>query len=68
MKKPVITDLTLAELNQKLEDETALYSKLKMTHAVSPIENPLKVRSARKNVARIQTELRKRQLAEQAKK
>lgn len=68
MKKSVITDLTSAELNQKLEEEKAMYSKLKMTHAVSPIENPLKVRSARKNVARIQTELRKRQLAEQAKK
>lgn len=68
MKKAVITDLSGAELQQKLENETAMLNKLKMSHAVSPIENPLKLRGARKTVARLQTELRKRQLAEKAKK
>lgn len=67
MKASVIRELTDAELQQKLAEETAKLNKLIMNHAVSPIENPLSIRTSRKTVARIKTEIRKRELANTAK-
>jgi large subunit ribosomal protein L29 len=62
MKQSVIKETTAQDLRDKLAEETALLAKLKLNHAVSPIENPLKIKATRKNVARLQTELRKREL------
>jgi large subunit ribosomal protein L29 len=67
MKASVIRELTDAELQQKLAEETATFNRLVMNHAVSPIENPLSIRTSRKTVARIITEIRKRELANTAK-
>jgi len=60
MKKDDIRELTTDELKLRLIEEKALYAKLKMNHAISPIENPLKIRSTRKGIAMIHTELTKR--------
>jgi large subunit ribosomal protein L29 len=62
MKQTVIKETSVQDLRDKLAEETALLAKLKLNHAVSPIENPLKIKATRKNVARLQTELRKREL------
>ncbi len=67
MKASVIRELTDAELQQKFVEETATLNRLVMNHAVSPIENPLSIRTSRKTVARIRTEIRKRELASTAK-
>lgn len=67
MKASVIRELTDAELQQKFVEETANLNRLVMNHAVSPIENPLSIRTSRKTVARIRTEIRKRELASTAK-
>ncbi|HEY0976399.1 MAG TPA: 50S ribosomal protein L29 [Flavobacteriales bacterium] len=70
MKKKVtdLKGLTLVELQDKLQDERGTLGKLRSSHAVSPIENPMQLRSKKKEVARILTELRKRELANTAKK
>ena len=60
MKKEDIKDLSTDELRMRLEEEKSLYSKMKMNHAISPIENPMKIRITRRGVAMIQTELTKR--------
>ncbi len=60
MKKEDIRDLSTDELRMRLEEEKALYAKMKMNHAISPIENPMKIRITRRGVAMIQTELTKR--------
>ena len=60
MKKEDIKDLSTDELKLRLEEEKGLYSKMKMNHAISPIENPMKIRITRRGVAMIQTELTKR--------
>lgn len=65
MKQEVIKDLTTAELKDKLAAERETLNRLKLSHAVSPIENPMNIRFSRKAVARLTTELHKRQLAEQ---
>jgi large subunit ribosomal protein L29 len=58
-----LKDLTVVELQDKLQDERGTLSKLRFSHTVSPIENPMQLRSKKKEVARILTELRKRELA-----
>jgi large subunit ribosomal protein L29 len=67
MKKEDIKDLSTDELRLRLEEEKALYSRMKMNHAISPIENPMKIRITRRGVAMIQTELSKR-VKEESKK
>ncbi len=62
MKQEVITELSSKELIERLDEETKQFVKLKLNHAVSPLENPNKIKSYRKAVARLQTELRKRQI------
>ena len=61
----VLKELSTAELKERLETEKAMYQKMLLTHAVSPIENPNKIKESRKNIARCLTELRSRELAEQ---
>ena len=58
-----LKDLTLPELQERLGNERTALHKLRFSHAVSPIENPMQLRFKRKEVARILTELRKRQPA-----
>ncbi len=63
MKNSEIKALGLDELKQKLVSEQEAYRKLKFAHAISPIENPMRVRETRKLIARLQTELRAKELA-----
>lgn len=62
MKTAEIVELTLDELNDKLLVETESYDKLRMSHTVSSLENPMQIRQKRRTLARLKTELRKREL------
>ena len=62
MEQEVIKELSTADLLERLEDESKQLVKLRLNHAVSPLENPNKIKVYRKIVARIKTELRKREL------
>jgi large subunit ribosomal protein L29 len=64
MKQAQIAELSTTDLLEKVSAEKAALTKLKMTHAVSPIENPLKIRNSRRIIARMETELRRRERAE----
>ncbi len=68
MKQSVIIELSTPDIIERLEEERKQLLKLKMNHSVSPLENPNKIKDYRKTIARLETELRKRQLATQAKK
>ncbi|MDW3193583.1 MAG: 50S ribosomal protein L29 [Cytophagales bacterium] len=57
MKNSEIKALTLEELNGKIAVEVENYNKLKFAHAVTPIENPMKIRDSRRLIARLHTEL-----------
>jgi large subunit ribosomal protein L29 len=67
MKTAEIRELTTKEIEERIDAEKSMLIKLRMNHAVSPLDNPLKITSTRKNVARMNTELRKRQLSENTK-
>jgi large subunit ribosomal protein L29 len=62
MKQSEIINLSVTELQAKLGELRKAYSDLKSAHAISPIANPLQIRSARRAVARVATELTKREL------
>ena len=64
MEQEVIKEMSTAELSERLEEEKKQLTNLKLNHAVSPLENPNKIKIYRKAVARIKTELRKRTIEE----
>lgn len=61
----VLKELSTNELKEKLDTERNAYQKMLLTHAVSPLENPQKIKESRRNIARYLTELRAREIAEQ---
>lgn len=63
MKMSEVKALSLEEVNGKIAAEKENLRKLKFAHAISPIENPMKIRVSRKVIAQLETELRSRQLA-----
>jgi large subunit ribosomal protein L29 len=67
MKQEVIRELSTAELIERLDEERKQLIKLKLNHAVSPLENPNKIKTYRRTIARMVTELRSRQLKDAAK-
>ncbi|WP_053975737.1 MULTISPECIES: 50S ribosomal protein L29 [Mangrovimonas] len=62
MKQSEIKQLSTAELQEQLGVTKKSYADLKMAHAISPLENPIQLRSVRRSIARIETELTKREL------
>ena len=62
MKQSVIKELSIAELQEKLAEEKMKLTEQRLNHAVTPLENPMEIRKARKTVARLATELTKRKL------
>jgi len=66
MKSSEIKELTLTELQERLESEESMMVRMKMNHAVSPLDNPNKIVETRKNIARLKTEMRARQIQEQS--
>ncbi len=68
MKQEEIREMSTADLKERLEETRMQYIKMKMNHAVSPLENPCKLPATRKTIARMMTELTKRQNAEKTNK
>jgi len=65
MKQDIVRDLTTEEIRDRIAEERGIYTKLKLSHAVSPIENPLKIKQTRRLIARLETEYKKRIMAAQ---
>jgi large subunit ribosomal protein L29 len=64
MKSSEINELTLRELEERIDNEKTFLTKMKLNHAISPLDNPLKLRGVRRNIARLQTELQRRKTTE----
>lgn len=64
MKQTEIVDLTDQELKDKLKLMEEEFAKLKLQHSIAQIENPMKIRTMRRVIARLQTNLRKREVQE----
>lgn len=63
MKKEEIKELSIQELRDQIEVAEKAYRELKVTHAISPIDNPAKITKDRREIARMKTVLRQKELA-----
>ncbi|CCH03330.1 50S ribosomal protein L29 [Fibrella sp. WM1] len=61
MKKAEIKALSVEQLQEQISAEKSQLQKLTFAHAVSPIENPMRIRESRKLIARLYTELTQKQ-------
>ena len=64
MKIAEIRQLATSELQERLKTEQANYNQMVFNHSISPLANPMQLKSLRKTIARIHTELRQRELNE----
>lgn len=62
MKYAEIAELSDDQIVQKIAEEKQGLTKLRFAHAVSSVENPMRIRHARKDIARLNTELSKRNI------
>lgn len=62
MKASVIKQMTTQEIREQVVEEKIGYDKMKMAHAISPLENPGELKGKRKVIARLSTELRSREI------
>ena len=60
MKQAEIQGMSVEELQSQLEQLKKEYEQMQMNHAVTPLENPMLLRKTRRTVARLATELSKR--------
>jgi len=64
MKQKEVNTMTLDELQDNLAQLQKSYKEAKFTHTLSNLENPLQLRSQRRVIARLQTELNRRKSQE----
>ena len=60
MKSAEIKDISIKDLQERIETEKVQLAKLKVQHAVSPIENPSIIKKNRRDIARMLTILRQK--------
>ena len=61
MKQQEINKLSVKDIESKISDFSGKLNNMKLAHGVSPKENPIQIRSIRRTVARLKTELTKRE-------
>ena len=64
MKNSEIKELTTKEIAERIDAEKEKLTRMRLNHAVTPLDNPIVLKEVRKNIARLKTEIRKRQLTE----
>lgn len=62
MRTREIKELTDKELIERMDAEREHLLRLRMNHAISPLDNPLQIKEVRRTIARFATELRQREL------
>lgn len=63
VRKEDIADLSPAELLERIQEEKRMLQKLRFNHEVSSIDNPMKIRDSRRDIARLMTEYNRRKNA-----
>jgi len=55
-----LKDFSETDLKSRIQEDELRLKKLQFAHAISPLENPMSIRSLRKDLSRLKTELQKR--------
>lgn len=66
MNASEIIELTTKEIIERIENEQNFLIRLRMNHAVSPLDNPVKLKESRRVVARLKTILHQREINEKS--
>ncbi|MCL2040908.1 MAG: 50S ribosomal protein L29 [Bacteroidales bacterium] len=61
-KEEGLKELSTNDLIERLDNETTHLTKLRLNHAVNPLDNPNTLKAYRRSIARIKTELRRREI------
>ena len=67
MKTSEIRELSTADLIDRIDAERTMLVRMRMNHAITPLDNPQKLKQAKLNIARLVTELRSRELNQKSK-
>jgi len=62
MKTKEIMELETKDLAERIDEAVAKYNQMKFNHNVTPLENPSLIKAARRDIARMKTVLRQREL------
>ena len=62
MKMSEIKNLETADLVERMEGEVTKLHKMKLNHTIAPLENPSLIKATRRDIARMKTELRQREI------
>jgi large subunit ribosomal protein L29 len=57
-----LQDMNVQDLQAKIQEDQLRLKKLEFAHAISPLENPMNIRGLRRDIARIKTQLKKKEL------
>jgi large subunit ribosomal protein L29 len=67
MKTSEIRELSTPDLVERIDTEKTMLVRMRLNHAITPLDNPLKIKQTKTTIARLLTELRKRELNEKSK-
>lgn len=62
MKISEVRELSTNDLKERIESEVEKLQQTKLNHAITPLENPSQIKAKRRDIARMKTELRQREL------
>ena len=62
MKTVEIKEMSAQDLAERIQAEMASYNQMKLNHAVAPLENNSQIKAARRNIARMKTVLRQKEM------
>ena len=57
-----LKSLSIVDIKARIDEDQLRLKKLEFAHTISPLENPMSIRGLRKDIARLQTELKKKEL------
>jgi large subunit ribosomal protein L29 len=67
MKTSEIKELKTSDLIERIDTEKNMLTRMKLNHAITPLDNPQKIKQGKLTIARLLTELRQRELNEKSK-
>lgn len=67
MKTSEIKELSTSDLLERIDTERTMLVRMKLNHAITPLDNPQKIKQMKLTIARLLTELRQRELNEKSK-
>jgi large subunit ribosomal protein L29 len=67
MKISEIRELSTSDLIERIDTERTMIVRMKLNHAITPLDNPQKLKQTKLTIARLFTELRNREMNEKSK-